>query len=323
MRYAKQIWWRNYVLQKSLNCKRKPEFEISNIETIWSEITLPNSKPFLICTVYRPPNVSSEWIDLLEEELSIAQTTGLELIMMGDINIDYASCTNNKWQNLVELFDLTQLVTEPTRITQSTSTIIDHIYTSNPENVSECFVPYYSLSDHFPVCFTRKVSCKISKAEHTSTTYRCYKHFNEALFLSDLSADLESFTIHNSDIDKDFTAWISIIQNQLDRHAPVKTRRVKSKYLPEWFTQEILNARRMRDNSKRLKQWSDYKKFRNLTRDLIRSAKKKHFSESVTNLKDTRSIWNQFRSVTNKPSASKNRLPEELKITNFIQILKT
>ena len=52
----------------------------------------------------------------MEEELSAAQTTGLEIIMMGDINIDYMyqACSNNKWLNLVQLIDLTQLVTEAT-----------------------------------------------------------------------------------------------------------------------------------------------------------------------------------------------------------------
>ena len=43
----------------SLKCKRRPEYEISKIETIWAEIELPNTKPF-----YRPPNAHSEWIDL-------------------------------------------------------------------------------------------------------------------------------------------------------------------------------------------------------------------------------------------------------------------
>ena len=36
----------------SLNCIRRPEFEISQIETLWSEFSLPNSRPFLVCTVY-------------------------------------------------------------------------------------------------------------------------------------------------------------------------------------------------------------------------------------------------------------------------------
>ena len=66
--------------RKSINCRRRHEIETSNIETLWAEITLPNAKPFLICTAYRPPCSNSDWIDLFEEELSIAQTTDLEII---------------------------------------------------------------------------------------------------------------------------------------------------------------------------------------------------------------------------------------------------
>ena len=70
----------------NINCKRRSEYEISNIETIWSKITLPNSKPFLICTAYRSPNETTNWVDLFEEELSAAQASGLELVLLGDFN---------------------------------------------------------------------------------------------------------------------------------------------------------------------------------------------------------------------------------------------
>ena len=46
---------------------------------------MPNSKPFPICIAYRPPNATSDWIDKLEAELSVTQSSGLELILMGDI----------------------------------------------------------------------------------------------------------------------------------------------------------------------------------------------------------------------------------------------
>ena len=105
--------------KNSFVCARRTEFEISNLETIWAEVKLPNAKPFLLCTVYRPPNAKSEWVDLFEEELSIAQTTGLEYIVMGDFNIDLLSnIPRTKWSNMIQLFDLTQLITKPTRITQ-------------------------------------------------------------------------------------------------------------------------------------------------------------------------------------------------------------
>ena len=302
--------------RKSLNCKRRPELEISKIETLWTEVTLTNTKPFLICTLYRPPSATSEWIDLLEEELSVAQTTGLEMIIMGDLNIDFQACSNNKWLNLVQLFDLTQLVTKPTRITQYSSTLIDHVYTTNPENISECYVPSYSISDHFPVCFSRKTNCKISKNEHITTTYRSFKNFNETHFLQDLATDLGSFSdiLVDSDINEACFTWIKTIQHQLDHHAPVKSRRVKHKRLPEWSNQEIMTTRKLRDISKRHGNWPDYKKYRNKTKTLIRQAKKHHFSEAVTNLKDTKSIWKHLRSANKKTSACDNALPDELEI---------
>ena len=98
--------------RNNINCKHRPEFEISNVEHIWGEITLPKSKSFLICSAYRPPSATASWIDLLEEELSAAQTSGFEIILMGDINIDFQVCSDNKWFYLIKLFDLTQMVTD-------------------------------------------------------------------------------------------------------------------------------------------------------------------------------------------------------------------
>ena len=193
---------------------------------------MPNSKPFFICTVYRPPSAYSDWTNLFEEELSIAQTTGLEFILMGDFNIDITLSTNSKWMNLIQLFDLSQLISTPTRITQSSSTIIDHIYTSNTENITETFVPHYAISDHFPVCFKRKINAKISKSDHITTSYLCFKMFDESLFLTDLTSCLETFELNRKTVDEDFAVWHSILTQCLDRHAPIKIKRVKSARLP-------------------------------------------------------------------------------------------
>ncbi len=75
-------------VRESIECNRRSEFEISNIETMWLEIILPKSRPLLVCTVYRPPDARSNWIDGFEDELSVAHGTNLEVILMGDFNID-------------------------------------------------------------------------------------------------------------------------------------------------------------------------------------------------------------------------------------------
>ena len=86
--------------KEALNLKRRYDLESSNIETLWADVILPNSKPVLICPVYRPPDARSGWIDLFEKAVSTAQTTGHEFLLMGGFNIDMATCSNNKWFSL-------------------------------------------------------------------------------------------------------------------------------------------------------------------------------------------------------------------------------
>ena len=63
----------------------------------------------------------------------------------------------------------------------------------------------------------------------------------------------------DSDINEDCTTWYSAIKGMLDHHAPLKTRRVKSKRLHEWFNEEILESRKQRDRNKPIGNWSEYR----------------------------------------------------------------
>ena len=279
------------------------------------EIELPNSKHVLICSAYRPPSSENYWIDLFDEELSITQSTGLELILMGDFNIDLNLCTNNKWIHLItlQLFDLSQIVTEPTRVTETVATIIDLIYVSNPENISNCYVYKLSISDHFPVCLSRKVNRKLIKNMHTLNSFRNYKHFDETKFLADLASDLDTFeTSHTNTVD----VWSATIYKHKDKLAPIKTKRIKAKGLLEWFTPEISLNQRLRDNCQRLKQWEDYRQYRNKVRHLIRTVKRRYFSGSITKSKDTKRIWVHLRAVNGDAKTLGKTLPDEITIYN-------
>ena len=102
----------------------------------------------------------------------------------------------------------------------------------------------------------------------------------------------------------------------LDNHAPIKIKRVKTKWLSDWYNDAIEISRKQRDLYKRRNQCLEYKRYRNETKYLIRKAKREHFSKSVLNSKDTRTIWQHFRTTANKTSTSNNRLPDEIVINN-------
>ena len=100
----------------------------------------------------------------------------------------------------------------------------------------------------------------------------------------------------------------------LDKHAPVKRRRVKCNRLPEWYTSDIGLTRIQRDKCKRQKRWSQYKRLRNKVSSLIRDAKRKHFTVSVEKQKDSKALWNHFRTVNNGSKSSENGIPHEIEI---------
>ena len=56
-------------------------------------------------------------------------------------------------------------------------------------------------------------------------------------------------------------------------HLKLKTRHVKTRTLPPWMDQEVLNHMKQRDTLKRKKLWRAYKQQRNLTNNLIKRKK--------------------------------------------------
>ena len=61
------------------------------IENILFELSLPNTKPIVVGTVYRPPN-QTNFMEIFNENLSKVDTNNVETYILGDFNI-------NLWQN--------------------------------------------------------------------------------------------------------------------------------------------------------------------------------------------------------------------------------
>ena len=93
--------------------------------------------------------------------------------------------TNDKWRGVVDTFQLTQVITSPTRVTATTDTLIDHIYTTHPQHVRASKVGVLPASDHLPVVMLRKRS-STKAAVPCAITYRQYKHFDAYHFVHGL-----------------------------------------------------------------------------------------------------------------------------------------
>lgn len=103
------------------------------------------------------------------------------------------------------------------------STLIDHIYTSDTSIVSNILVPATGISDHFPVCCTLSVkTVKPVLNIHSSIVYRCFKQFDERAFLMDLHVIPFKNVYNFSDPNVALSHWIDLFLDVINKHAPSK-----------------------------------------------------------------------------------------------------
>ena len=87
---------------------------------------------------YRPPNSSRDLLNLFED-IERIDAEDSELYLVGtDINCnlllqDYDNTYTSDLVNIFDIYDLTQMITEPTRITPVSQTLIDLCITNHPE----------------------------------------------------------------------------------------------------------------------------------------------------------------------------------------------
>ncbi len=77
------------------------------------------------------------------------------IYILSDINIDFLKYGNHSntedYLDMLFSYNLLPLITKPTRITDYTSTLIDHIYTNAPIHNTVSGICLVDISDHLPV----------------------------------------------------------------------------------------------------------------------------------------------------------------------------
>ena len=89
-----------------------------------------------MCTVYRPPSSSYDFWENFQTSIDLAKATSIKpMIITGDLNADPNTVSGTKLRELADINGLSILINEPTRITQSSSSILDQFLTNSPNLV--------------------------------------------------------------------------------------------------------------------------------------------------------------------------------------------
>ena len=241
-------------IRNCISYKLRPDLDHANLESITIEIFKPKAKSFLINTWYRPPGTSLDLFSDYEECITKMDYENKEVITIGDFNCDWnnlgertISPQTKRIVDLAQTFQYEQLIKESTRITETSSTLIDLAFSNKPELIIDSGVEHIGISDHSMIYVCRKVS--IPRKEPKIVNTRQYKYFEINAFRSDLN---EIFQIQSNLTNPNilWEEWKSKFLAVADLHAPPITRKVRSEYAP-WITENIKKSMKNRDYLKK------------------------------------------------------------------------
>ena len=285
------------------------------------EIKQNQAKNIIICNYYRSPNSDyNKFLEKIESVLAnLSRDKNKHILLMGDSNIDLLKYGQEdhatKFVDKLTAAGLSPIISRPTRITDHSATLIDHIFSNNCALITRSGIfSDLDLSDHLAT-FTRilndrrHVKNDIDQFETRLITNESMDSFNNDICNTDWN-----FVYENSDANTMFDAIINKYTELYNKNFPLKrTRRQKrqgsSPWLLDWLKcacarKNSLYRNFVKDPTSENK--SKYFKMRKFVMKHVKLAKKKFYdSYFEKHLSDSKKQWSMINSLLNRTPKSK------------------
>ena len=179
--------------------------------------------------------------------------------------------------------NISPIITKPTRITNYTATLIDHIYTNNINQMISG-IATIDISDHLPTFCIVDIPLQKQKLKRY---YRDYRQFDSELYLQDVKAiDWNSIYIESNDLNEIAAKTISTLQLIVDKHAPRKliSQSKQKQFSKPWITNGILKSIKNKQGMYRIHflsnnpvKTAEYKRYANKLNHLKTVSKKVYY----------------------------------------------
>ena len=151
-----------FYVSSNLVVTRRGDLESAGMECLWLEVRSNNNK-FLLGTCYRPPDGNHVFWDELQYMIDLTYLGKVKnTILTGDFNADPSTANGKKLLSFSDINAFNLHITEPTRITEMSSSILDQFISNIPEFIHDTNVdPPLLTNDHCTISITLKF--KVSK----------------------------------------------------------------------------------------------------------------------------------------------------------------
>ena len=258
-----------------------------------------------IALLYRPPSSPTSYFDNLSKVLEdICIPMYSMFLLVGDYNVDI-STHNHLSRNLLNLTSqhgLSAIQTDPTRVTSSSATTIDLVFTTSPSATKSCeTIPPIGSSDHLGILATFARNPGQPNIQVPRRVWR-YKYADYDLANDMLLALDPSVTIVDEDVSASCRNWNDEFMRVMELCIP-HGRIPRRKNLP-WLSKSIIQLIRKRNllfkKSKTSPRYvQKYKHVRNKVVTLLRNSRKNFFKNLNPRKK---AFWKAVKSVSRNSS---------------------
>ena len=196
----------------------------------------------------------------------------------------------------MDLNQLSQLISKPTRISSGSVSLIDVIITATSQLFSKTGVLRNSLSDHFPIFGVIPFMKHYSKHRVIAT-----RKWNEEKVLASQN-DVKN--VPWDDVERQSSidgvvveTWSEFFTVSLNKHFSVKKKRLRQRTHP-WINGSILKLMRQRDNFHKKAHktgddahWSTYRMLRNQVTYNLRKYRRDYFKNKLEQNKNPKGFW--------------------------------
>ena len=281
-----------------------------------------SSEKFTIGCIYRHPNGEINHFNDQFKKIMNGVDKNNVTILMGDFNIDLLQSNNSKneaYLNLCLENNFVPCITLPSRITDHSATLIDHILLRTPTRLIQNKVTagnlICGLSDHLPNFIVLDLN---TYTYQDRPKIRLFTEDKIMDFLSNMENESEILN-ENYDANDSDISFKSFHNNYIyifNKYFPlIRMSRKQFKHKP-YITKGILVS--IRHKNKLLKKYLEndtainemnYKRFRNKLVNLIkRSEENYHRSLISKNNNNNKQLWKCFGKILNKKKIKHNRI---------------
>ena len=150
---------------------------------------------------YRPPYATSDFWGKFDNTVEKAAEENIDLIILGDFNQDILKINSNSpFLRILSKYNLQNIINEPTRVTNTTSTCIDLLLTNHKSIINNSQILHPFNIDHSTI--TAEITYKTYKAQAYKKTIWKYEEADKNLIKNKLESLDWSFINSNDDMNQ-------------------------------------------------------------------------------------------------------------------------